>query len=160
MTQNEPIIELGLWLTTPPGRYLLAWEQERLDHAVTDIFGFHALQLGLPEVDTLRNNRMPHRWIASDSLTLPPAIDMPPSVDEQGAPLSIGPAPVALHCESEALPFPDQSQADRDFWVQTHVNLAAQSSQGTQRIVENADHEIYRTNPQDVAAAVAEVSGG
>lgn len=123
MTQNESIIELGLWLTTPPGRYLLAWEQERLDHAVTDIFGFHALQLGLPEVDTLRNNRMPHRWIASDSLTLPQAIDMPPSVDEQGAPLSIGPAPVALHCESEALPFPDQSL---DLVVMPHtLELAA-----------------------------------
>ena len=59
MTRDQSIIELGLWLTTAPGRYLLRWEQERLDHAVADIFGFHALQLGLPEVDTLRTNRMP-----------------------------------------------------------------------------------------------------
>jgi hypothetical protein len=36
--------------------------------AVTDAFGYHALQLGLPELDTLRANRMPHRWVASDSL--------------------------------------------------------------------------------------------
>ncbi|WP_374565374.1 class I SAM-dependent methyltransferase [Ideonella sp.] len=123
MTQNESIIELGLWLTTPPGRYLLAWEQERLDHAVTDIFGFHALQLGLPEVDTLRSNRMPHRWIASDSLTVPAAIEMPPPIDEQGAPLSISPSPVALHCESEALPFADNAL---DLVVMPHtLELAA-----------------------------------
>ena len=44
MTRDESIIELGSWLKTPPGRYLLAWEQDRLDHAVTDAFGFHALQ--------------------------------------------------------------------------------------------------------------------
>ena len=33
MTRDESIIELGAWLRTPPGRYLLAWEQDRLDHA-------------------------------------------------------------------------------------------------------------------------------
>jgi hypothetical protein len=32
--------------------------------AVADVFGYHALQLGLPELDTLRANRMPHRWLA------------------------------------------------------------------------------------------------
>lgn len=110
-------------MTTPPGRYLLAWEQERLDHAVADIFGFHALQLGLPEVDALRSNRMPHRWIASDSLTVPAAIEMPPPYDEQGSPLSISPSPVALHCESEALPFPDNAL---DLVVMPHtLELAA-----------------------------------
>jgi hypothetical protein len=39
MTRDESIIELGAWLQTAPGRYLLAWEQDRLDHAVTDAFG-------------------------------------------------------------------------------------------------------------------------
>ena len=73
MTRDESIIELGAWLRTAPGRYLLAWEQDRLDHAVTDAFGFHALQLGLPELDGLRANRMPHRWVASDSLLVPEA---------------------------------------------------------------------------------------
>ncbi len=29
-----------------------------------DIFGYHALQLGLPELDTLQANRMPHKWLA------------------------------------------------------------------------------------------------
>jgi len=52
------------WFETPPGRYLLAWEKAEFDRAVGDIFGFHALQLGLPELDTLQANRMPHRWLA------------------------------------------------------------------------------------------------
>jgi SAM-dependent methyltransferase len=51
------------WFETPPGRYLLAWEQAEFDRAVSDIFGYHALQLGLPELDTLAANRMPHKWL-------------------------------------------------------------------------------------------------
>jgi len=52
------------WFETPPGRYLLAWERAEFSRAVGDIFGFHALQLGLPELDTLQANRMPHKWLA------------------------------------------------------------------------------------------------
>ncbi len=48
MTRDESIIELGVWLQSAPGLYLLAWEQDVLDHAVTDAFGYHSLQLGLP----------------------------------------------------------------------------------------------------------------
>lgn len=51
------------WFETPPGRYLLAWEQAEFDRAVGDIFGYHAVQLGLPELDTLHANRMPHKWL-------------------------------------------------------------------------------------------------
>jgi len=109
MTQNDAIIELGLWLRTPPGRYLLGWEQERLDQAVADIFGFHALQIGLPEIDTLRCNRMPHRWVASDSLMLPSPIGPSPSAGDESGPPTVGPVPVALHCEHDALPFADQA---------------------------------------------------
>lgn len=52
------------WFQTPPGRYLLEWEREQLSDAVSDVFGFHALQLGLPEIDALCDNRIPHRWFA------------------------------------------------------------------------------------------------
>ncbi len=52
------------WFETPPGRYLLAWERAEFGQAVSDIFGYHALQLGLPELDTLQTNRMPHKWLA------------------------------------------------------------------------------------------------
>lgn len=59
---------LSAFLRSPPGRYALAWEQLHLNACVADIFGYHALQLGLPEIDALRENRMPLRFCASDRL--------------------------------------------------------------------------------------------
>lgn len=64
---DASIIELTHWLRTPAGRQMLEWEQEQLDAAVVDLFGFHAVQLGLPELEGLRSNRMPHRWLALQS---------------------------------------------------------------------------------------------
>jgi len=61
----EGIISLQDWFGTPSGRYLAALEQERFEQSVADIFGYHALQLGLPGLDLLSANRMPHRWRAS-----------------------------------------------------------------------------------------------
>ena len=52
------------WFDTPPGRYLQQWEQATFDEAVADLFGYHALQVGLPALETLCANRMPHRWLA------------------------------------------------------------------------------------------------
>lgn len=49
------------WLETPQGRYLLDWEQAQVDRVVADIFGYNAVQLGLPGIDLLRANRMPCR---------------------------------------------------------------------------------------------------
>lgn len=49
------------WLASPPGRYLVAREQAYFDEAVADIFGYHALQLGLEQVDLLRASRIPLR---------------------------------------------------------------------------------------------------
>ncbi len=99
---------MGHWLATPPGRYLLAWEQDHLDRAVADAFGYHALQIGLPQIDGLRANRMPHRWVASDGLLVPEAIELPPPAQDlmstQSPDLS-----VALHCDFDALPFANQS---------------------------------------------------
>lgn len=63
------IIGFDHWLDSPPGRYLLAWEQERHDELVADIFGYHALQLGLPQLSGLRANRMQHRWLAVNAAT-------------------------------------------------------------------------------------------
>jgi SAM-dependent methyltransferase len=53
------------WLKTPPGQYLLAWENAQFERVVADIFGYHALQLGLPNLDALSASRIPHRWVAS-----------------------------------------------------------------------------------------------
>ncbi len=47
---------------------MLAWEREQAAAAVADVFGFHALQLGLPQLDALDANRMPHRWLATETV--------------------------------------------------------------------------------------------
>lgn len=108
MTRDEQIVELDAWLRTPPGRYLLAWEQDRLDQGVADAFGFHALQLGLPQLDGLRANRMPHRWVASDVLQVPEPLPALPAADDIVSTRLDGP-PVHLHSEFDALPFPSGS---------------------------------------------------
>lgn len=64
---SAAIIDLQAWLQSPPGRYMLAWERAQIDMAVADIFGFHALQLGLPQLDALAANRMQHRWLATNT---------------------------------------------------------------------------------------------
>jgi SAM-dependent methyltransferase len=90
---SEQIIGMRQWFETPPGRYLLAWERAEFDRAVADMFGFHALQLGLPELDTLRANRMPHRWVA---LREPVAAD-------------VNAVRPALYSDFAALPFEENS---------------------------------------------------
>jgi len=55
------------WLQTPQGRYIMAWEQVRADAVLADVFGYNALQLGLPQVDFLGRNRIPLRQIAGES---------------------------------------------------------------------------------------------
>jgi len=57
---------LSEWFATPQGGYVLAREQKYFDRTVGDIFGFNALQLGLPEHDFLRGNRMPLRFSAGN----------------------------------------------------------------------------------------------
>ena len=55
------------WLQTPQGRYVMDWEMERIDALVVDLFGYNALQLGLPQLDLLAHNRIPLRQIAGES---------------------------------------------------------------------------------------------
>lgn len=50
---------------------LLAWEQAQADELLGDVFGYHAVQLGWPELDALRSNRMPHRWHAQAEFEWP-----------------------------------------------------------------------------------------
>lgn len=49
------------WLNTPLGQYVLRWTQQRCDQTVSDVFGFNAVQLGLPGQPLLSANRMPLR---------------------------------------------------------------------------------------------------
>ncbi len=64
MTPSESFPGLHAWLDTPLGRYVMAWEAARFDGLVADIFGYNAVQLGVPEFDFLRANRMPFRFRA------------------------------------------------------------------------------------------------
>ena len=49
------------WFETPLGQHLLFREQRYFDNAVSDVFGFNAVQVGLPQLDFLRNSRIPLR---------------------------------------------------------------------------------------------------
>lgn len=84
---SKPIINLQQWLETPPGQALMRWEQAQLDAAVADVFGYHALQLGMPQIRALQANRMPNQWQADRELS----------------------SAVQFHCDFEALPFPEAS---------------------------------------------------
>ncbi len=53
---------LADWFATPTGSYLLARERSYFDRTVSDIFGYYALQIGLPDCDFLAQNRIPSRW--------------------------------------------------------------------------------------------------
>ncbi|HET7549220.1 MAG TPA: methyltransferase domain-containing protein [Usitatibacter sp.] len=55
------------WFETPLGQYLLDKERAYLDDVTPDIFGFHALQLGLPRFDLLRESRIAHRLRVASS---------------------------------------------------------------------------------------------
>ncbi|KAA3655284.1 MAG: class I SAM-dependent methyltransferase [Proteobacteria bacterium] len=53
--------DLSHWLQTPMGRYVMDWEAKRFDAMVADLFGYHAVQIGLTQFDFLRDNRIPAR---------------------------------------------------------------------------------------------------
>jgi SAM-dependent methyltransferase len=91
---SDSIISFVEWLKTPAGQYLLAWEREQLDAAVADIFGYHALQLGLAQLDGLHTNRMSHQWLA---------------LDRAGQVASSGARAPNLLSDYTALPFPSSS---------------------------------------------------
>jgi len=127
--RSGEIIGLTEWLKTPPGEYLLAWEREQFDQAVSDIFGYHALQLGFTELDTLRANRMPDQWLAAASLLHAAnhgtALDASSSLPEA--------ARAALVTDAGALPFAANSL---DLLVLPHTLELSQDPHATLREVE------------------------
>ncbi|NDY90620.1 class I SAM-dependent methyltransferase [Ideonella livida] len=101
MRDSDQIIGSTAWLDSPAGQHLLAWEQAVLDDLVANLFGYHALQVGLPTLDALRSNRMPHRWCGVSN------------TGQQAWPgtaiLGGAGAPVACRLLPECLPFPERS---------------------------------------------------
>ncbi len=141
MTEGA-IIQLPEWLKSPAGEYLLAWEQRHLDQAVADIFGFHALQLGLPELSALRANRMPHRWLAVETapsvlarrVSADGYIDVVADDDPEPDSLTFAePQAPTLHCHFDALPF---DAASLDLVVLPHALEMARDPHRTLREVE------------------------
>jgi len=67
---NSKVIAQSLseWFASEQGGYVLTREQAYFDHTVSDIFGYNALQLGLPEHDFLHNSRMPLRFTAGNQV--------------------------------------------------------------------------------------------
>ena len=101
--------QLAHWFGSAPGRYVLAWEQAQLDVALADLFGFHALQLGLPQLDALRANRMPHRWLALEQPPIVGGVATRAAVECGEAEAGATPRMSSLACEFDALPFADRS---------------------------------------------------
>jgi SAM-dependent methyltransferase len=58
-------LDLEDWFATPQGAYVLNWELARVDQVVADIFGYYAVQVGLPGIDFLRASRVTSRLTAS-----------------------------------------------------------------------------------------------
>ena len=59
---------LDRWLASAAGRSVLDWEQAQVDRMLTDVFGYHALQIGLQQVNYLRANRIPLRQKGGDTV--------------------------------------------------------------------------------------------
>jgi len=71
---------LAEWFATPHGQHILDWERSQFDNATEDVFGYRAVQAGLPGIDFLRANRIPFRFtlalehgatLAADPMQLP-----------------------------------------------------------------------------------------
>jgi SAM-dependent methyltransferase len=120
---DQSIIALEGWMQTPAGVYLRAWEQTCLDNLTADIFGFNAVQIGMPQIDALSANRMPYKWLADRKVRAPLAPTPVAVAPAQGAavielPQAPPPRPVALTLDYTELPFASQSM---DLVVLPHV---------------------------------------
>lgn len=77
------------WLCeSAAGHYVSSWQQQRYDEAVTDFFGYYALEIGAAPIKALQSSRIQHKWHVGDI--------NPPSKTDQ------------LCAAAEALPFQDE----------------------------------------------------
>ena len=104
---EKSIIALDGWLKSPAGIYVRQWEQACLDELTVDIFGYNAVQVGLPQIDALAANRMPNKWQAATRLS---------NIDELA--IAAGNKQIAIALDFAELPFASQSL---DLVVQPHV---------------------------------------
>ncbi|MFZ6849980.1 class I SAM-dependent methyltransferase [Undibacterium sp. RuRC25W] len=95
---EKNIIDLAAWLESPVGRYVLEWEQAQLAKRTVDIFGYNAVQIGMPQINGLAASRMPNRWLTN-------AVGNAPS----GSSLLVPQRPVVVVHDFSELPFETQS---------------------------------------------------
>ncbi|MFM8346067.1 MAG: class I SAM-dependent methyltransferase, partial [Betaproteobacteria bacterium] len=124
--RNDPVGRPTRWSASVAGAHALAWQQAQLDDWVADVFGYHALQLGMPELQALRNNRMPHRW-----LLCPESWEGRSGV-APGTPVHAN-GMVAICAEFHALPFESNSL---DLVVMPHTLEASTDAHQTLREAE------------------------
>ncbi len=62
MIEHEELASLNQWLLTGAGRYVRSWEQRYISRLLRQVFGYHAVQVGLPQWDFMRHNRVLHKW--------------------------------------------------------------------------------------------------
>ena len=115
------------WLASAPGQYLLDWEAAQFDEAVSDIFGYHAVQLGFEQLHALRCNRMPHQWLAVASEEAAQT-----SADVTRTDLASSRS-AALVADAEALPF---GAASLDLLVLPHTLELSQNPHAALREAE------------------------
>lgn len=101
------------------GSYVREWEQACLDKLTADIFGFKAMQIGLPQINALQANRMPHRWLSDTH--------MPTATPAEGT------SPIVVVHDFAELPFASQSL---DLVVLPHVLEFAEEPHQVLREVE------------------------
>ncbi len=100
---------------------------------MADIFGYHALQLGLPDLQALHANRMPHRWIAvSDDIKniAVKAINTTATIENDSCKINFK---TDFFTAFEALPFPENSL---DLLVLPHSLELSQDPHATLREAE------------------------
>ncbi|MDY3331976.1 MAG: methyltransferase domain-containing protein [Pelistega sp.] len=99
------------WLASPKGQDLLRQEQVKTEPIIANTFGYLALQIGLPHIDYLANNRTRKKLILSsfeaDAHTYKyPCIETPANhipLDEQSTDLIILPHTLELSHSPEAI---------------------------------------------------------
>ncbi len=113
---------LAAWFDTPLGRYVYAREQDYFDRAVTDVFGYNAIQVGLPQLDYLRASRISHCC----RLGLESGVQV--RADARDLPLATGSADLILlpHVlEFDAHPHQILREVARALMPEGHVVIAA-----------------------------------
>jgi SAM-dependent methyltransferase len=64
------------WLDGVTGHYLLQWESEQLDRTIVDWFGYHAVQLGMGNLNGLRASRISTHTLVEAGLGHEPQGDL------------------------------------------------------------------------------------